>query len=474
MRGSRGSVMVLGLGAILGRPIAEPHPRRGGVASPAGPRPAPQRDLSSVPPQASGSPRRARRNGPRVRRVTIETVSACNLRCIHCPVSNDDYVGRVLALEDFRRILPVLRRFRPVVQLSGHGETLMHKHFRQMFLEVLQTGSPLTFQTNATLLDGETIEFLLEHAGRARFRALRVSLDAAERELFEAIRRRADWDVYLGNLRALRDAKRARGLLFPLLHLEFVAMRHNIHQLADVVDLAAELGAATLSVSDLVEYPLCAGQNLRRDLGGTLPHLRRGVARASEIGFTLEPFPGIAELLGPQAQLMASPPASAPAPAPVAAPGPGRADLPAVQAGVAPHAGAAPPERPRLRLCTDPWEFLFLKADGSFDPCCWITEPILPPGEPDVLAAWDGPAYRGLRAALSSAAPPAPCLACYARPWTEVPGFVLGRPDLVHALFRSRQAAEEVRKNVRGLSKHTRGFTRPGKLLEVLRGIARR
>lgn len=400
-------------------------------------------------------------DGPRVRRVTIETVSACNLRCIHCAVSNDDYVGRVLKLEDFHRILPILQQFKPVVQLSGHGETLMHKHFREMFLDVIKAGSPVTFQTNAALLDGDTIDFLLDHAGRPRFRAMRVSLDAAERVLFEKIRRRASWDELMTNLRALRDAKLQRGLIFPLLHLEFVAMRQNIHQLGDVVDLAAELGAATLSVGDLSEYPLCAGQNLRNDLPGTLPHLRRGIERAKAIGFTLEPFPGIKELLEPAAQVPEAVTAD-------------HAETPSANGSTQPSANGAKSGRTKLRLCTDPWEFMFLQADGSFIPCCWITQPIIPAGEKDVLGAWNGTAYRELRASLSSTELPKNCSTCYSRPWIEVPDFVVDRPALVHALFRSRETADKLRKNVRGLAKQTGGFTSPDKMFKLLRGIVGR
>jgi hypothetical protein len=407
-------------------------------------------------------PSAQRSDGPRLRRVTIETVSACNLRCIHCAVSKDDYVGKVLKLEDFRRILPILQQFKPVVQLSGHGETLMHKHFREMFQEVLRAGCPVTFQTNAALLDGDTIAFLLANAGRSKFRAMRVSLDASERVLFETIRRRAKWDELMTNLRALRDAKLERGLIFPLLHLEFVAMRQNIHQLADVVDLAAELGASTLSVGDLSEYPLCAGQNLRNDLPGTLPHLRRGLQRAKDIGFTVEPFPGIKELLEPDAQVSAQASGQASV---------HEAQAPSQNGSSSPSTNGSTSGRTKLRLCTDPWEFMFLQADGSFIPCCWITQPIIPAGEKDVLAAWNGKDYRELRASLSSSGLTTTCSTCYARPWTEVPDFVVDRPNLVHALFRSREVADKMRKNLRGLSKHTGGFTRPDKVFKLLRGF---
>ena len=111
---------------------------------------------------------------PRVRRITIETVSACNLRCLHCAVSLDDYVGRILKVEDFRKVVPVLRRWRPEVNLSGHGETLMHKQFKEMFLEVVEAGCPLRFQTNGVLLDREMIDFLLPHGGLRGLRAITV------------------------------------------------------------------------------------------------------------------------------------------------------------------------------------------------------------------------------------------------------------------------------------------------------------
>jgi hypothetical protein len=48
---------------------------------------------------------------------------------------------------------------------------------------------------------------------------------------------------------------------------------------------------------------------------------------------------------------------------------------------------------------------------------------------------------------------------------------VLDNPGLVHALFRSREAADKLRKNVRGLAKQTGGFTRPDKMFKLLRGI---
>ena len=44
--------------------------------------------------------------------------------------------------------------------------------------------------------------------------------------------------------------------------IEFVAMRMNIHELPDLVRLAARLGAADVQVADLLEYNLTRGQSV--------------------------------------------------------------------------------------------------------------------------------------------------------------------------------------------------------------------
>ena len=386
---------------------------------------------------------------PRVRRVTIETVSACNLRCLHCAVSLDDYVGKLLRVDDFRKIVPVLERWRPKVNLSGHGETFMHKRFKEMFLDVVNAGCPLEFQTNGVLLDKDMVDFLVPYGGPRTLRAITVSLDAAEKELFETIRRMADWDQIISNLSYFRDRKEALGKLFPLLQVEFVAMVQNIHQLPDLVELSHRLGAYQLLVSDLTEYPLVAGQNIRNNLETALPHLLEAIDRARKIGLTLDILPGVEELLHPPDEKTSRPDEK--------------------KGGDASR--ACPPGFTRVRLCTDPWEFMFLKADGRFLPCCWIDRPMVDTDATDVLEAWEADSYKELRRAVCSADPPKECTACFARPWTHVPSVAAGKPQLAYPLYRSYRFLGRLRKRFQMIARYTGRFTNPGRIGKIIKAV---
>src|SRR5206468_6011434 len=108
------------------------------------------------------------------------------------------------------------------------------------------------FQTNATILTRENAERIVQLG----VELIVVSLDAASSELFNRIRRRAKLDRILSHLRLLQDAKKHFGSDRPALEVEFVAMRQNIHELPDVVALAAKYGARAVGVTEPHQYAL--------------------------------------------------------------------------------------------------------------------------------------------------------------------------------------------------------------------------
>src|SRR5688572_25045145 len=202
---------------------------------------------------------------PLLQWVMLETTQRCNLRCIHCAVSEENnrgtYAWEDLPIEFFHKLLPILAAHKPWVHLSGHGETLLHPHFWEMLEATIQAGCKVRFQTNGTLLTRERVERIVELG----VELIVVSLDAATPELFDRIRRRARLDRILSHLAVLQETKKRLGSERPQLEIEFVAMRQNIHELPDVVALAARHGAHLVGVTELAEYPLTIGQSLKGD-----------------------------------------------------------------------------------------------------------------------------------------------------------------------------------------------------------------
>src|SRR5262249_49330343 len=117
--------------------------------------------------------------------VVLETTQRCNLRCIHCAVSEENnhgaYAWEDLSIESFYTLVPILSAHRPLVHLAGHGETFLHPRFWEMLEATIRAGCRVKFQTNGTLLTRERVERIVELG----VELIVVSLDAASPELFD-------------------------------------------------------------------------------------------------------------------------------------------------------------------------------------------------------------------------------------------------------------------------------------------------
>ena len=229
--------------------------------------------------------------------VQLEVTTTCNLRCVHCGLNQANYEHRTLSWESFEKVVPFLTRYRPSVDLSGHGESLVCSRFLRMFRRTIEAGCRVSFFTNATLLTPKTSEQLLEHAGPDGFHAVTVSLDAAEPMLFETIRRGASFDVFVNNLRALDQKKRQRGLRHPKVAFNAVAMLLNLAQIPAMVRLAKDLGGEEIVVVDLLEYEFWRNQRLANDPEAARKALGDAQDVAREVGITLTITPELRTLI---------------------------------------------------------------------------------------------------------------------------------------------------------------------------------
>jgi radical SAM protein with 4Fe4S-binding SPASM domain len=322
-----------------------------------------------------------------LRRVVIDTTRRCNLKCIHCKVSPENNEGNYQAidmpLEVFGRLVPMLRAYHPQVQLSGHGETLLHRSFMHMLEQAVSAGCEVTFQTNGVLLTPRKIEEII----RLGVTSITFSLDAASAELYQKIRRGANFEKVVGNIGAVAEI-RDRLKRPVLLGMEFVVMRMNMHELPDLVRLAARLGVAHLQVAHLDEYNLTRGQAVTRD-PSILPWIESAEkeARAHGIGLRL--------------------------PSNLPRSGGGAAD------GLPPHR-EGPPAGLR-KACTEPWDSLMVRPNGEVLPCCIIHEPYGNLARQSFEEIWSNNKYRKLRSALLSDRPFEQCKSCTFYGWEPVP-----------------------------------------------------
>ena len=166
---------------------------------------------------------------------------------------------------------------------------------------LLAAGCSVSFITNAMLLTPGLVERMLACPGPGRWSGVAVSIDAAEPETFERLRRGARLETILENLEALRDRRRTLGLDHPVVTFNTVVMRDNARQLDGIVRLAARVGAASVTLVELLEYEHFAGHGPREvpeEVRAGVVDARREAARS---GVQLVVMPGLAELLGEKA-----------------------------------------------------------------------------------------------------------------------------------------------------------------------------
>lgn len=141
--------------------------------------------------------------------------------------------------------LPNLNR----VVFTGFGEPLTHPRILDMIQAVRERGLAVTVGTNGLLLDAPMARELV----RLGVDRLVVSVDGVKPETYADIRGAMLAQV-LANIRALNEVKEQWGSLTPALGIEFVALRSNVAELAELTRLASRLGAARVLVSNVLAY----------------------------------------------------------------------------------------------------------------------------------------------------------------------------------------------------------------------------
>ncbi|HEM62459.1 MAG TPA: glycosyltransferase [Chloroflexi bacterium] len=315
------------------------------------------------------------------RELYVEVTNRCNSRCLTC-IRTYRTLEPVRDLEfgEFKRIIdqfPTLDR----VVLHGIGEPLLNEELPRMirYVKGLHHGAHVLFNSNAMLLDQRWQRELAD----AGLDELRISLDAASPETYEAIRGVDGFASVEGNLRrysALTSSGHA-----PRPSLWFTASRANIEELPDLVDLAAEVGIPEVHVQRLVLFDEGLAR-LEQSLNGRLgPEAEAILGDASKRADTLGVSLSASGLVSPQESLRE----------------------------------ARPESRP-WSSCRRPWTTIYITANGNVLPCC-----ISPFAATDyaglvagnafhapIASVWNGAKYVDRRAAMRTADPVHPCERC--------------------------------------------------------------
>jgi MoaA/NifB/PqqE/SkfB family radical SAM enzyme len=184
------------------------------------------------------------------RSIYIEPTSRCNEFCQQCPrtlLSRED--DRDLTFEKFRYIVdqfPVLER----VVLHGLGEPLLNKELPQMVRYLKERGTYVLFNSNGIVLTPKKGQALID-SGLDEYR---LSMDGASRQTYARVRGVDAFEKIWRNVRAFIAMQKEQNAGKPVVSLWFTAMRENLHELPELIELAAENGVPEVYLQRLVYF----------------------------------------------------------------------------------------------------------------------------------------------------------------------------------------------------------------------------
>ncbi len=171
----------------------------------------------------------------------VEPTNICNSTCRLCPTGTN-LPGRCkgkMSLEQFCRIIDMIKRHTYVVDLSNWGDPLVVPDIYRMirYTHDARIWTYISSNLHAFNLERHDDEAIVQ----SRLDMLNCSLHAATQSTYEAYQPGKKLDVALTKIRAILDARRRLNSRTPVVQLFFVVTKHNEHEMADFRALAEDL-----------------------------------------------------------------------------------------------------------------------------------------------------------------------------------------------------------------------------------------
>lgn len=316
--------------------------------------------------------------------VYLETTNRCNLLCTTCPRTYEDLEPPAdLSWELFVRIVDQIPSLARAV-MHGVGEPMLVKDLPRMVRYLKDRGTYVLFNTNGTVLNQRNGRALID----AGLDELRVSLDAANRKSYIAIRGKDYFERVLKNVRAFREMQDREGHDLPRVSVWLTGLRETVRELPAFVRLAAAVGVREVYLQRLVFFSQDAIGHARPDqaLFESLQNEEKGF---------LDEATALAASLG--ISFFASGAASEPG-------------MSLMKQG----------QDSPWSLCRRPWTVMYFTANGRALPCC--IAPFSQRGyenftlgdatQESLREIWNGSRYQTFREALQSSRPAETCANC--------------------------------------------------------------
>jgi len=177
----------------------------------------------------------------------IELTTRCPLRCKMCIRAEiQDWKFEDMALEDFKKLLPYLKEVETVV-LEGWGESLLHPDLLECIELVKKEGPQVGFVTSAKGLTEDRVSELI----RVGLDFVGFSIAGTTPETHDPIRVNSHLPEIQNAIRFFNEGRLRQKLMRPKMHLIFLMVKDNIHEIPEVPKFARETGIEEVVLTNI-------------------------------------------------------------------------------------------------------------------------------------------------------------------------------------------------------------------------------
>ena len=185
--------------------------------------------------------------------LMVEPTNICNLKCPLCPSGNGGLTRPrgTMTFDAFRRVFDQQARDLLLLMLWNQGEPFLNRNLLKMVALAKSRNVPTITSTNGHFVRTASEAEALVRSGLDE---LIVSLDGATPETYVQYRVGGDFDRVLTAARLVCEAKQRLQSDSPVVHLQFIIMRHNENEVDAARRIARDLGVNRLSLKTAQVY----------------------------------------------------------------------------------------------------------------------------------------------------------------------------------------------------------------------------
>jgi len=187
-------------------------------------------------------------------KIGIEPTTSCNLRCPECPSGLRSFTRPtgMLQMDNFRSMVDQLHKDLVYLLLYFQGEPYLNPAFLEMAQYATQNGIYTATSTNGHYL---TPERALDTV-KSGISEVLISIDGTTQETYEQYRVGGQLEKVLEGVRNLVAAREELKSQTPYLVIQFLVVKPNEHQVAEIQQMGKELGVdkVTLKTAQIYDY----------------------------------------------------------------------------------------------------------------------------------------------------------------------------------------------------------------------------